>query len=138
MKINKSVHLTILFVLAFVLITACLTVTYLLDEQSNSSQGAEVKTVLVDSLLLDALQDAANEADPKAESNTAHECRLAPTGVYYNSSMGWYVVTCVIQNKENVYGVVFIERGVVVNIDQIDAMSQVELESTLESDGYSK
>ena len=69
------------------------------------------------------------------ELNVAHEVRIAPTALYYNSALGWYAVTAVIPQKQGVYGVVLMDEDEIFNVFSIEAASQGEVDAALETVG---
>ena len=117
----------ILFVLIFLALSGC-----------ASPAGARSSTMTEG--MLDVLSSYANDFafEHPNELNVAHEIRIAPTALYYNSALGWYAVTAIIPEKDGVYGVALMDEDEIFNVFSIDAASQAEVDAALETVGYTR
>ena len=117
----------ILFVLIFLALSGC-------------ASAAGARSLTVTDGMKDVLSSYANDFafEHPTELNVAHEVRIAPTALYYNSALGWYAVTAVIPQKQGVYGVVLMDEDEIFNVFTIEAASQGEVDAALETVGYTR
>ena len=93
------------------------------------------ETMKID-MLTYASQYEVNYPAEAALVNTARVCAQSPLGVYYNSKLDWYIVTCSIPSQPTVYGMVFMELGAVSSTTTLNANSDQALENILQDLGY--
>ena len=68
--------------------------------------------------------------------NIAHECRLAQSGKYYNSTIHRYAVTCLLPSRPGSFGVVMLDSSGVYDAFSVEAESQGALSIILAQIGY--
>lgn len=117
----------VLFVLIFLALSGC-------------ASAAGARSLTVTDGMKDVLSSYANDFafEHPNELNVAHEIRIAPTALYYNSALGWYAVTAIIPNQAGVYGVVLMDEDEIFNVFSVDATSQSEMDALLETVGYTR
>ena len=68
--------------------------------------------------------------------NIAHECRIAQSGKYYNSTIHRYAVTCLLPSRPGSFGVVMLDSSGVYDAFSVDAENQGALSAILAQIGY--
>lgn len=107
---------------------------------SGCASAAGARSLTVTDVMKDVISSYSNDFafEHPNELNVAHEVRIAPSGLYYNGDLGWYAVTAVIPQKQGVYGVIFMDEGMIFNVFTVEAKSQGEVDDLLREVGYTR